>query len=290
MTKKNDIDNLISIINLKVDLNQVQIFDQTYTGVLENPKNKLIQWLYSVLHTGNTDTQKSESLKSLNDLDSKIISKIKDPQINISCHHQSIENTIYPVVDGIRINEQIDETESKIKLPCFRPNLTPGFFMYINSESNMKSTKIYRHYIYCENPDYAIDLWAKCVGKLTDRNIEFSAKVLSASKNYPRNDALVFYSGKDKEHIENVLINEVKKEPIKLVKESMFSKKLYENLFVAEEPVHSNGLKQSFGEHRSSAIADAIQDYFITGVDFKLLLKQRLLSYNININDLSKNI
>ena len=105
----------------------------------------------------------------------------------------------------------------------------------------------------------------------------------------PRNDALVFYSSKDYLKVEEILTQKVQENPRKVKFGSILAKKISENLYTAEEPHMTNEIKQSFGEHRCNAIADAIQDHFITSVNFKLLLKQRLISYSINPEDLSKN-
>ena len=77
---------------------------------------------------------------------------------------------------------------------------------------------------------------------------------------------------------------------IKIKKGSQLASQLTYNLFTAEEPIQTNGIQQSFGEHRCSAIADAIQDYFITGASFKLLLKQRFIANQIDTKDVSKNV
>lgn len=120
--------------------------------------------------------------------------------------------------------------------------------------------------------------------------MSFSAKILSSSDSYPRNDALVFYSSEDKDRVEKVLIKYVEKSPIKIKEGSQLASQLTYNLYTAEEPIQTNDIQQSFGEHRCSAIVDAIQDYFITGASFKLLLKQRFIANQIDINDVSKNV
>lgn len=107
--------------------------------------------------------------------------------------------------------------------------------------------------------------------------------------NYPRNDALVFYSSKDYVQVEQVLIKEVTENPKGIKVGSVLAKKVTDNLYTAEEPIMTNGIQQSFDEHRCNAIADAIQDHFVTSVNFKLLLKQRFMSYKINPENLSEN-
>ncbi|MFQ3844747.1 T3SS effector HopA1 family protein [Staphylococcus pseudoxylosus] len=285
---ENSIDNLEKLIKIEADLDQIEINNIRYAGVLEKPKNQLIQWLYSNLHTGHTGTDSNHKVHQFNDLDKKITDAVKDPGITLKTQKESVNGKEYPLIHGIRVIGETNEYES-IRLPCFRPNLTPGFFMFVYTENGVHLSPVKRHYIYADTPLYGIDLWAKCVNELVKKEISFSAKVLSSSDNYPRNDALVFYSSKDYLQVEQVLIKEVTENPKGIKVGSVLAKKVTDNLYTAEEPIMTNGIQQSFGEHRCNAIADAIQDHFVTSVNFKLLLKQRFVSYKINPENLSEN-
>ncbi|MGX0911539.1 T3SS effector HopA1 family protein [Staphylococcus caprae] len=286
--KVNTLEDLALKIELETDLNRVKIDNETYDDVLENQKSKLKQWLYSMLHTGNLNNQVKQTTKTFNDLNQQIVSRIKDPGIRVETSTQNFNGHTYHVIQGLRINEEVNEDNSLV-IPCSRPNLTPGFFMFVHTNNGLHMNKVTRHYIYADTPQYAIELWSKCVNELVEKNVSFSAKVLSSSDSYPRNDALVFYSSEDKEKVEKVLIEHIENSPIKIQKGSQLASQLRYNLYTAEEPIQINGIQQSFGEHRCSAIADAIQDYFNTGVAFPLLLKQRLIANQIDIKDLSKN-
>ncbi|WP_044466466.1 T3SS effector HopA1 family protein [Staphylococcus caprae] len=289
MTEKvNTLEDLALKIELETDLNRVKIDNETYDDVLENQKSKLKQWLYSMLHTGNLNNQVKQTTKTFNDLTQQIVSRIKDPGIRVETSTQSFNGHTYHVIQGLRINEEVNEDNSLV-IPCSRPNLTPGFFMFVHKNNGLHMNKVTRHYIYADTPQYAIELWSQCVNELVEKNVSFSAKVLSSSDSYPRNDALVFYSSEDKEKVEKVLIEHIESSPIKIKKGSQLASQLRYNLYTAEEPIQINGIQQSFGEHRCSAIADAIQDYFNTGAAFQLLLKQRLIANQIDIKDLSKN-
>ena len=90
--------------------------------------------------------------------------------------------------------------------------------MFVHTNNGLHINKVTRHYIYADTPQYAIELWSKCVNELVEKNVSFSAKILSSSDSYPRNDALVFYSSEDKDKVEKVLIEHVKKAPIKIKK------------------------------------------------------------------------
>lgn len=71
---------------------------------------------------------------------------------------------------------------------------------------------------------------------------------------------------------------------------SPLCEKIGSNLGRAEQPMTADGIRQSFGEHRCNAIADAIQDVFTTGLEFRILLKQRFINANIDPNDISKEL
>lgn len=287
--KVNTLEDLALKIQLETDLNRIQIDNEIYDDVLVKQKGKLKQWLYSMLHTGNLNSQVKQTSKSFNDLNQQIINKIKDPGISVKTRIQNFKGQPYHVIQGLRIKEAENE-DNHIVLPCSRPNLTPGFFMFVHTNNGLHINKVKRYYIYADTPHYAINLWSKCVNQLVKNNVSFSSKVLSSSDSYPRNDALVFYSSEDAEKVEKILIEKVEQAPIKMKQGSQLASQLSYNLYTAEEPIQTNDIQQSFGEHRCSAIADAIQDYFNTGVAFKLLLKQRLIANHIDITDLSKNM
>ncbi len=51
--------------------------------------------------------------------------------------------------------------------------------MFVHTNNGLHMNKITRHYIYADTPQYAIELWSQCVNELVEKNVRFSAKVLS---------------------------------------------------------------------------------------------------------------
>ncbi|MEC1601794.1 T3SS effector HopA1 family protein [Bacillus halotolerans] len=285
----NSINELYNLLSLKPDLDTIIINGEKYSEVLKKPKSQLVQWLYCTLHTGNLSLMDNIGRYNGTNLDNKISESVKDPTLLVPAKDVKIKDSSLVEVDGVRISSKLN-SEGTISLPCFRPNLTPGFFMFVHTNSGQHGQSVQRHYIAADNPDYAISVWSKSISRLVKEKLSFSGKVLSNTSSYPRNDAIVFYSSEDSDKVEKILTDIVVEHPNKEMPGSLLYKKITYNLYTAEEPIIKRGVRQSFGENRCSAIADAIQDHFITNVDFKLLLKQRLKAYNINPEDLSKNI
>ena len=89
--------------------------------------------------------------------------------------------------------------------------------MFVHTNNGLHMNKITRHYIYADTPQYAIELWSQCVNELVEKNVRFSAKVLSSSDSYPETMHL-FYSSEDKEKVEKVLIEHIERSPIDIKK------------------------------------------------------------------------
>ncbi|GAA0132818.1 T3SS effector HopA1 family protein [Bacillus velezensis] len=288
-TDTNSINKLYNLISLKPDLDTIIIKGEKYSEVLKKPKSQLVQWLYCTLHTGNLSLMDNIERYHSSNLDDMISNSVKDPTLLVPAKDVKIKDVSLVEVDGVRINSKLN-SEGTVCLPCFRPNLTPGFFMFVHTKSGRHGQSVKRHYIAADHPNYAISVWSKSITKLVKEKLSFSGKILSNTSSYPRNDAIVFYSSEDSDKVEKILTDIVVEHPNKEMPGSLLYKKIAYNLYTAEEPIVKNGVQQSFGENRCSAIADAIQDHFVTNVDFKLLLKQRLKAYHIDPEDLSKNI
>ena len=142
-------------------------------------------------------------IKTFNDLNEQIASSIKDPGIRVETSTQNFNGQIYHVIQGIRIKEEVNEDNS-IVVPCSRPNLTPGFFMFVHTNNGLHINKVTRHYIYADTPQYAIELWSKCVNELVEKNVSFSAKILSSSDSYQEMTHLCFTVAKIKTKLKSI--------------------------------------------------------------------------------------
>lgn len=247
--------------------------------------------LWKALHVNNVDVFNSFNPKNNNDLIKKIMLKIKDPLLKVPNEWSEFDNKKLSMINGVRVDVTNYVKENSLYLPCFRPNISPGFFMFNHNSKVNNKPEIKRFYIGSTSPEYAIDIWSDATNQLVKKNIDFQSKVLSNSKLYPRTDAVVFYIFKqDVNLVQNILVEliEEKHEDFAC---SKLAKKLLYNLAIADEPINLNaGVKQSFGENRCEIIADSIFDHLNKGIDFQLILKERLLSSMINPYSISDNL
>ena len=69
-----------------------------------------------MLHTGNLNNQVKQTTKTFNDLNQQIVSRIKDPGIRVETSTQSFNGHTYHVIQGLRINEEVNEDNSLVYL------------------------------------------------------------------------------------------------------------------------------------------------------------------------------
>ena len=48
--------------------------------------------------------------------------------------------------------------------------------MFVHTNNGLHINKVTRHYIYADTPQYAIELWSKCVNELVEKNVSFLLK------------------------------------------------------------------------------------------------------------------
>lgn len=241
---------LAKIINIDIDLDVVTIGNEKFTNCSLRKSSDLSQWLYCVLHTGNPSLLHGDKQEQLT---------------------EQIQNT---VVNG-----------KSIAISKCRPNLTPGFFLYMNSVADgeiLSNTD--RYYIYADEPSKAIEIWSSIVEKLESISIPFTTKVLSQSSSYPRTDAVVVYSIKEfSNEIRKVILDvAASKYPNDFEQHtSPLCKVLTNVVSFAQQPKY-RGKNVSFGESRCENIAYAIKDSLMTGLDFQMLLRKRFENAGIN--------
>ncbi len=284
---------IAEMICLNPDVDTIVVGDNTYERCLERPREELQRWLYSVIHVGNQKIFENTDLQNAN-LNSEITSSLTDPWFEVEVAEQATVNGIEVAeVGGIKIKKTITDSLSGVRIPCFRPNLTPGFFMFKHDDSivNNDEAKIMRYYVSTNSPELAISVWSKAIKYLLRSERKFSAKVLSNSESYPRNDAVVFYLPGKNPAFEKRLVEIVQDEPDK--DESCMGSPLCQSISsqitLAQQPRQSGNEEVSFGEHRCRIIAKAIQDALSTGADFLPLLIARLKQEHVNPQNLSAN-
>lgn len=285
---------LLDDLVVEVDTNQVVYKKKhVFKDCMIKSRAELVKWLYQVIHTGNENSISVESFNPATDLTAIISRQVADPGIKIPLEFLKIEKKDIVEFNGVRIKISNEELHSGfLKLSSHRPNLTPGFYMFVDTiYGHNNNTGIIRYYIAARDHNYAISCWSKGIKKLRSETIPFSAKVLSNASSYPRNDAVVFYC--DKKYSESVstilseiVVKEVEESPMP---GSILCKKIINNLSMSEQPFLMDNKEQSFGEHRCNCIADAIRDVFATGLSLEPLLLNRMDQYGIDVKDFAKN-
>lgn len=274
-----NVNQLTKIINIDIDLDLVTIGNEKFENCSLKKSSDLSQWLYCVLHTGNPSllhrdkqVQLTEQIQNTVVNEKSILCGEAENILGLSCVN----------LGGVRVYSEDGES---VAISKCRPNLTPGFFLYMNSVTDGKIlSNTDRYYIYADKPSKAIEIWSSIVEKLESISIPFTTKVLSQSSSYPRTDAVVVYSTRE-------FSNEIR-EVILEIADSKYSndfeqhtsplcKKLTNVVSFAQQPKY-RGKNVSFGESRCENIAYAIKDSLITGLDFQMLLKKRFENSGIN--------
>jgi len=298
-TSARSIQALIEAIFVETDPARVVVGDKAYESFTPAGSPGLVHWLYSVLHTGHLTTAPPAHNRDA-DYESRIRSLVDDPWMSASVEPQVgalPEGTVQ--LGRVRVLAPLDAHDDgrhTVRLPCFRPNLTPGFFMFVHDEgeSRRQGPSLRRHYLGADDPDAALDLWAAAVTELAAANLAFRSKILSRRSSFPRNDALVFYSGSDTGRVEEQLIDIVRRRGVaeswSWSGTSLLCRPVIGPLHTASDPVRTGPAEQSYGEHRCAAIADAVNDVIAGRGTFVETLETRLRSAHIDPDDVSRNL
>lgn len=274
-----NVNHLAKIINIDTDLDLVTIGNEKFKNCSLRKSSDLSQWLYCVLHTGNPNLLHGDKQEQLTE---QIQNTVVNGKSILFGDAENIQGLSCVKIGGVRVYSE--DGKSVVISKC-RPNLTPGFFLYMNSVTDgeiLSNTD--RYYIYADEPSKAIEIWSSIVEKLESISIPFTAKVLSQSSSYPRTDAVVVYSIKEfSNEIRKVILDvAASKYPNDFEQHtSPLCKALTNVVSFAQQPKY-RGKNVSFGESRCENIAYAIKDSLMTGLDFQMLLRKRFENAGIN--------
>ncbi|MCC9873364.1 hypothetical protein HK153_10815, partial [Streptococcus agalactiae] len=257
----------------------VTIGNEKFTNCSLRKSSDLSQWLYCVLHTGNPSLLHGDKQEQLTE---QIQNTVVNGKSILFGDAENIQGLSCVNLGGVRV---YSEDGKSVAISKCRPNLTPGFFLYMNSVADgeiLSNTD--RYYIYADEPSKAIEIWSSIVEKLESISIPFTTKVLSQSSSYPRTDAVVVYSIKEfSNEIRKVILDvAASKYPNDFEQHtSPLCKVLTNVVSFAQQPKY-RGKNVSFGESRCENIAYAIKDSLMTGLDFQMLLRKRFENAGIN--------
>lgn len=226
----------------------------------------LAVWLYVRLHVGNPAAIGLDALRPDPRLEAAIAAALPD----IALPHPSDRPAAMAVVadSGVAaVCVDVDrvwvgaESAERVVLPCARPNLSPGFFMFVHEHRAVSPHELTRLYIGHDDADIALADWAECVQRLVAEDLTFRTKLLSRRSSFPRNDSIVVYVPGDGADVAALIGGDwpaaAQRRP-----SSPLCRELGGSVGAADEPTDPTvrAGQQSFGEHRCGVLADVIID------------------------------
>lgn len=251
-------------------------------------------WLYLHLHVGNPEALGLDALRpdqSFEDAIHDALPARRVPLARTAARAMFGDGAAGRDVDRVWVVEPADPTGTDIQLPCARPNLSPGFFMFVHEADVDPTAALNRFYVAHDDPWSALEDWTSSVETLLDHGAPFRTKMLSRRRAYPRHDALVFYGRGDVDNFAGCLRQSRGRRDFAEVSFSRLCRRLPGGVAVGAEPAGPALLGQkSFGEHRCDALADAI----IASLDRSSDLVEKFIeccsASNIDPTDVSRNV
>ncbi|WP_299954164.1 T3SS effector HopA1 family protein [uncultured Modestobacter sp.] len=149
----------------------------------------------------------------------------------------------------------------EVRVPAARPGLSPGFLL-VQSTGPARppgDDGLQRVYVHVPEADRAASVWAEVLSVLAGHGGGHRSKVASSPQAYPRQDAIVVYSGSAAE-IAGLLVRRLAGHPGTGASTSPFAEAVGPGVAVASEPADDRAGRRglSFGEHRCGLVADAL--------------------------------
>lgn len=167
----------------------------------------------------------------------------------------------------------------QIRMDAARPALSPGFFLVDGSQGLFPSGAVLRVYFHLADSEVAPLVWGEILRTLEGMDVRYRAKVLAARRYYPRRDAMVVYLSNEDWHAVEKLVAIADDLPLASGHTSVFTQPLAEGVSYAWEPEdgRQGRPKLSFGQHRSSVVAEALIDSaFEVGESSQQALEERV--------------
>ncbi|MFI8308520.1 T3SS effector HopA1 family protein [Streptomyces sp. NPDC085927] len=175
--------------------------------------------------------------------------------------------------------------------PC-RPAVSPGFFLVQGKRHLDPDSSIVRVYTNITEHEQAPDVWAAALRRLEDVGAAFRAKILSDLPSYPRRDALVIYLESTYEAAAFDIADAVSGLPGVGATTSVYASELTAGVAMAWEPSDPrpgrHGL--SFGQHRSSVLAEALMHSARTGCPIGTSLTDHLVEAGVDPGNPARNL
>lgn len=254
--------------------------------VVPGLRHALADKVYEVLHAG-LDTPEGPRPRTLRDqrYETLLAQAVPHEETVLTVTAEAIiqgADGLHPtvVLDGVRtavpahrLSPGPEAHLVRVRYPCARPCLSPGFFLVRGSVGRPHSAKTLRLYIHIQDSEKAPEIWRVLLLELEHKGVPYQAKVSSSPLLYPRRDAAVVYLDAEREG-EEVAVDvaeAVAGQPGLGTSTSVFTREIAPGLALAAEPDDPRkGMSQmSFGQHRSHAVAQGLIDHALapTGTD-----------------------
>jgi hypothetical protein len=148
-----------------------------------------------------------------------------------------------------------------VRVAAARPALSPGFFLADGSAGSAGSAPhVLRLYLHLAEVAAAPAAWGMVLSRLEELGLPYRAKVTSATRLFPRRDALVIYLGPSAWHAVPAVAELVGDLPGLGRSTSPFAREIVPGLAAAWEPRDGRPWMRgvSFGEHRCAALAEGL--------------------------------
>lgn len=287
---------------LRVDGTHLVTADRNVGGIEDQTEQELSDRIYRAAHAGNTDDTKTldgvlQDYEFERFVRGRVVDGLTDVAVDsISTGALSIGRVSVSASPTEEALFEVDGT-TYLRTTSWRPNLSPGFLLYDHRLASHRATSddapIERIYIAQSDPETAVSEWAVCIERLIELGIPFRTKLLSRRVRYPRSDALVVYAQqRGSEILEAVLdvrrqrtTNEFEKST------SLFVADHGHGVGTAQEPLrgHQRGVKESFGQHRSTVVARAFARHRSEGISLTTALEQSASVSGVDLADFSRN-
>ena len=273
---------------------------------------ELAVFLYTALHAGNPAIFAVDAVLPDPAFEADIVAAIDDPGMLMSVQptgggawaghpdgFRAVDiERVRVAVPARRLEASGDHGDLRLRLPCSRPNLSPGFFMFVHEPATQATSRplpgeATRFYVRHDDGDDALADWAACLRGLTGRGLSFRTKLLSRRSAYPRNDAIVFYAGTHAEAVREVVTGTQARrpEPSGGRHGSPLCVDVGAGVSRAEDPRDPRPpyRGQSFGEHRCRLIAEAVLETLDGGAPLEEVLVARCEEAHVDAGNLARN-
>lgn len=183
--------------------------------------------------------------------------------------------------------EASDGDVVELDLPAARPGLSHGFFM-IDGPIRFRraSGAMRRVYLHAPTPEAAAGAWGPVLTALNEAGVPYRSKALSHRDGYPRRDAIVVYLDIEDAGVVPTIAQAAARTGLLRDDVSAFAEKIAPGVGVADEPADArprhSGL--SFGEHRATALTDAIlRSATEEGVDLLVAVAEEFRAAGIDL-------